>query len=186
MKLFIQGVFAVSTGNRTIVAFRSPDGHKQYFSLPEDKEAAIAPALTERGFAIENLINLVYSGTGVVLITESQHFNRVEIVPLSTEDANQFFIALQSDKDVEAFINKVGAEYEKRSEELFAAADKVAALIPEDGATGTLIKQIAELNWASAVSEVLKAVHAAYPEKIESLRKYLNPAAQAWLAAKLK
>lgn len=182
MKFTVQGVVSISSGNTTVIAFMSENA--QSFALPEGRAVDIAPILYEQGFIL-NGNSLQFAGKTVVLMVESRYFNRIEIMPFSEEDAASFFIALQSDADMNALIDKATAAYNERSDALIAGVTEICKYLPDDGPTASLVQKLESLNWTAATKEILIAFKTAQPKSWTKLYGLLNERGQIWVNNKI-
>jgi hypothetical protein len=185
LKIKAIGLLSVNTGNTTIITCMGDSA--QLYPIPAGfHDIAIDPELLDKGVKIDGANNISIPGQSALMLNLSPRFGRIEVVTLTKEDAQFFFQAVQSDPDVIAFSKQIAEVAKLYVDRFISDVSKVLELLPEDGPTAKLVKQIEAANWSAAALEVVTAVKIALPELWASVEKSMSPDTLAWLNGQMK
>ncbi len=185
MKILLQGSVALTTGNTTVIA--NLGNVDQVFPITElGYTVDIAEELISKGVRDENDSTFTIPGKTIVMVTYRPIFRRLEILPFNKEEGKLFFLNLQSDPDIKSGLEQVEQAAKNRSRQFVEDAHKVFDLLPEDGPTAELVRNLEKAGWSIAFKEVIEAIQTALPEKWETLSDLITPGGLAWLSGKLK
>jgi len=185
MKILLQGSVAITTGNTTVIA--NLGDADQVFPITElGYDVDIAEELINKGVREEDDSTFTMPGNTIVMATYRPIFRRLEIIPFNKEEGKLFFLNLQSDPDIKFRLEQVEQTAKDRSRQFVEDAHKVLDLLPEDGPTAELVRNLEKAGWSVAFKEILDAIQTALPEKWEALSNLITPVGLTWLSGKLK
>ena len=188
MNIVTHGSISLSTGNTTLLV-NLEGSARQIFPLPTDRDflvIEIAPDLIAKGVRREGLSSISIPSHTAVVLSQRPIFKRLEIIPLSKDDAQSFFWALFSDPDVTSAVKQLGSTAKDRSQGFIDDVHAVWNALPEGGPATQLLKHLEDAQWAQALLEILDAIETIHPEKWAAISSLLTPSGLDWIVRKIK
>lgn len=159
MNIVTHGSISLTTGNTVLLANLEPAS--QHFPLPTDQDflvIEIAPDLAAKGVRLEGSTSISVPAHTAIVLNQRPVFKRLEIIPLSKDDAQSFLWTLLSDPDVSSAVKQLGSTAKDRSQSFINDLNAVWNALPEDGPAIQLLKHLEEAQWAQAILEILDAM----------------------------
>lgn len=185
MKIYAHGSVTIVSGHTMVIVNLEEVG--QVFPLVSlNFNVEIAPDLIAKGVNHQDPYSIYIPGHTTIVINTKPIFKRMEVVPLTKDEAKYLFLSLVSDPDLISAAKQFGSTAKNRSQNFIENVNTVLDELPEDGPATQLLKHLEEAQWAQAILEILSAIQVALPEKWETLSDLITSNGVTWLTGKLK
>lgn len=185
MKVLACGSITIISGHTMVIV--NLEEVDQVFSIDSfNFNVEIAPDLIAKGVKLEDYYSICIPGHTTVVINTRPIFKRIEVVPLTKDEAKYLFLSFVSDPDMISAVKQFGSTAKNRSQNFIEDVNAVLDKLPENGPATQLLKHLEGAQWAQAILEILNAIQVALPEKWEALSGLITPDGVTWITGKLK